>query len=147
GRKITVGVLHRVDDLADRPAGTEPADAIPCKHLIPLEEVIAAAMDRGTGTQAVLKEYHKLIGEFGNEFAILLETPELELLRVTDEHVTRGITRVRQERVKVLPGYDGEYGEIRIFEEPDDKNKNEPKKTKTERTKSQGKNKRQMELF
>jgi uncharacterized protein (TIGR00375 family) len=145
GKKITVGVLHRVDDLADRPSGTIPNNAIPCKHLIPLEEIIAAAWDMGTGTQTVLKEYHALVKEFGNEFSILMETPELELLRITDDKVTQGIMRVRQERVRVLPGYDGEYGEIRIFEEPDVKMKNE--KSKIQDAKSKGKNKKQMELF
>lgn len=143
GKKITVGVLHRVDDLADRPTGAVPAGAVPCRHLIPLEEIIAAAMGRGTGTQGVLREYHKLVAEFGNEFAILLETPEEELARLTDPRVAEGVMRARAGRVRVLPGYDGEYGEIRIFEEPLAKRESEPTRART-RT---GKNKKQMELF
>jgi uncharacterized protein (TIGR00375 family) len=145
GKKITVGVLHRVDDLADRPDGTVPANAIPCKHLIPLEEIIAAAKGMGTGTQAVLKEYHKLISVFGSEFSILLDVLDSELVQVTDARVAEGIMRVRAGRVKVLPGYDGEFGEIRVFEEPDAKMKNET--LKMQNAKSKGKNKKQMELF
>ncbi len=145
GKKATVGVLHRVDDLADRPEDEAPAGAIPCKHLIPLEEIIAAAKDMGTGTQTVLREYHKLITTFGSEFSILLETPESELVTATDRRIAEGIMRVRAGRVRVLPGYDGEYGEIRVFEEPDLKLKDG--KGKMQNGKSKGKNKKQMELF
>ena len=139
GKKITVGVLHRVDDLADRSAGAVPQGAIPCRRLIPLEEIIAAAFDMGTGTQKVLQEYHKLVKEFGNEMAVLLDIPETELQKTATPRVAQGVIRVREEKVNVLPGYDGEYGEIDIFKEPERAAAPEWKPKKN--------GKKQMELF
>ena len=116
GRKVTVGVMHRVDTLADRPEGTTPAQGIPFKHLVPLEEIIAEALEVGVGTQAVEREYQQLVHHFGTEFAVLLSAPEEELRKTAHQKVAEGILLVRQGRVRVEPGYDGEYGKVRLFE-------------------------------
>jgi uncharacterized protein (TIGR00375 family) len=116
GKKLTVGVMHRIEELADRPTGIKPANAIPFRHLVPLEEIIAMAFGLGAGTQTVLHEYHKLVKAFGNEFTVLLEATKSELNEVTNNKVAEGIVRVRQGKVNIAPGYDGEFGKLNIFD-------------------------------
>lgn len=111
GRKVTVGVLERVEELADRPVGYEPAGAIPFKSMLPLYEVISFA----TGVnrlyaKAVIDEQNKLIKAFGNELAVLLDAGEEELSRVTKPSVVKAIVALRTGGVEFEPGYDGAYG-------------------------------------
>jgi uncharacterized protein (TIGR00375 family) len=111
GMRLTVGVLQRVDDLADRPEGFRPEAAIPFKSLLPLYEVISFA----TGVnrlyaKAVLEQQNSLIKAFGSELAVLLEVPQEELLQHTKPEVAQAIVAVREDRLKFTPGYDGVYG-------------------------------------
>jgi len=117
GRPVTVGVMHRVEDLADRAEGFVPPGAVPYRNLIPLEEIIAEAMGAQVGTGAVREEYFKLCARLGSEFAVLLDVPLEELARHTTARIADGVRRVREGRVEIKPGYDGTYGEIRIFGE------------------------------
>ncbi len=117
GRKLTVGVMHRVESLADRPEGFTPEWAIPCKHLIPLVEIIAEALNQGVDTKGVTNEYLRLVSIFGSEFRILLDLSLEELEKSTPPKVLEGIKRVRDEDVHITPGYDGVYGKIQIFAE------------------------------
>ncbi len=121
GKPLTLGVLNRVEELADRPTNFKPKGAIPFKSLIPLEEIIANALAQGTGTKRVNQKYQNLIKEFGSEFEILLNTSEENLKRVTLAEVAEGIIRVRQGRVSLEPGYDGVYGKIKIFSQQEQK--------------------------
>ncbi|MBI2644391.1 MAG: DNA helicase UvrD [Candidatus Wildermuthbacteria bacterium] len=115
GRPLTIGVLHRVEELADRPEGTVPAGAIPFKSMVPLQEIIADVLGVSVGTKQGKLEYDKLIKEFGSEFAVLLDTDQSTLRNVTSPEITEGIIRVRDGKIKIDPGFDGEYGKIEIF--------------------------------
>jgi len=116
-RKLTVGVLQRVEELADRPEGFVPKDAIPFKTLLPLYEIISFAWGSGElYSKKVLEEHDKLIENFGNELNVLLNVPKEELLKVTNEKIADAIIKVREGKVKYQAGYDGMYGKP-IFDE------------------------------
>lgn len=121
GRPLTIGVLNRVEELADRSEGFVPPNAIPFKSLIPLQEIIADALGQGVGTKQGKEEYEKLIHAFGNEFAILLDAPASEIQSATLPEIAEGIKRVRAGKVSIDPGYDGEYGKIKIFDRGEEK--------------------------
>jgi len=116
-KKLTVGVMHRVDELSDRPEGFIPKNAIPSIHLIPLEEIIAEAMGFRMGTKSVESEYERLVEKGGSEFHILLEATPDELKTYVPERILEGILRMRQGKVSILPGHDGVYGKINLFPE------------------------------
>ena len=120
-KPLTIGVMNRVNQLADRKEGFVPSDAIPFKNLVPLDEIIADARQMGKGSVAVEKEYRMLLARFGTEIDILTKVPPEELKKAVDPRVAEGIVRVRAGRVKVEPGYDGEYGKICIFGEDEPK--------------------------
>lgn len=115
GRPLTIGVLNRVEELADRPAGFQPENAIPFKSLIPLEEIIAESLGMTVTAKQINEEYKNLIKKLGNEFKILLEVSSSELELASRPEIAEGIIRVREGRVSLEPGYDGLYGKIRIF--------------------------------
>ncbi len=115
GRPLTVGVLNRVEQLADRPEGFKPQGAIPYKSLIPLAEIIAEVLGVGVGTKEVEKQYKDLIEKFGSEFNVLLNVSVSDLRAATLPEIAEAISRVREGKVSVEPGYDGVYGKIRIF--------------------------------
>ncbi len=116
-KKVTIGVMHRVEELADRREGFVPKNAIPSIHLIPLEEIIAEALEVRVGTKAVEAEYERLIERGGSEFKILLDTPPGELASFVPPHILDGIVRMRQGKVSIVPGHDGVYGKINLFPE------------------------------
>ncbi len=121
GKPLTIGVLNRVEELADRPEGYKPENAIPFKSLVPLPEIIAEALGVASTTKQVDKEYKSLISRFENEFKILLDAPREELETATLSEIVEGIIRVREGRVFVEPGYDGVYGKVRIFSKGEQK--------------------------
>lgn len=116
-KKLTVGVMHRVEDLADREEGYIPRQAIPSIHLIPLEEIIAEGLGVRVGTKTVDSEYERLIERGGSEFRILLEATPDELEAYVPKNILDGIVRMRQGKVSIIPGHDGVYGKINLFPE------------------------------
>ena len=121
GKPLTIGVMNRVGELADRPEGFKLEGAIPFKSLIPLREIIADVLGLTVGTKRVDGEYENLIKEIGSEFKILLDTSQKELESATLPEIAEGIIRVREGRVFVEPGYDGVFGRIRIFSQGEQK--------------------------
>ena len=116
-RSLTIGVLHRIESLSDRDEGFVPEDSIPYKKMIPLEEIIAEAKSCGRDTVGVKNEYRRLCNIFGSEFEILLNTPIHDLKSNTDERIAIAVDRVRRGDLIIKPGYDGEFGTVKIFEE------------------------------
>ena len=121
GRALTVGVMHRLEELSDRLEDFVLENAIPFKNLIPLDEIIAESKGMGKDTQTVEREYRLLIQKLGSEFDILLNIAEGELAKSCAPKVASGIINVRQGKVKIRPGYDGVYGKVEIFGEEDKK--------------------------
>ncbi len=116
-KRLTIGVMHRVEELSDRPEGFIPKNAIPSIHLIPLEEILAEAMGYRIGTKAVETEYDRLTERGGSEFRILLDATPEELATFVPPKVLEGIIRMRKGRVSIVPGHDGVYGKISLFPE------------------------------
>lgn len=117
GKRPTVGVMHRVADLASRPSGYAPTDQPKSLHIVPLREIIADAIGVGKASKKVEAEYWKLIHGLGNEFQILLDMPLAEIATVAQPRVVEGIDRVRRGAITIRPGYDGVYGVVKVFEE------------------------------
>ena len=125
GKPVTVGVMNRVAQLADRPLGYEPSAAIGYKNLIPFNEIIAEAKGVAVTSVMVEREYRSLVAKFGTEFDILLKATEQDLHKGLPARVAEGVLRVRQSKVNIKPGFDGEYGAISIFDEGDKKENKE----------------------
>ncbi len=119
-RELTIGVLSRVEMLADRPPGFKPQGAIPYKNLVPLKEIIASVLSQKSWSKKVQTQYEKLVLAIGSELKVLLEADRSELQKVALPQVVEGILRVRENKIKVIPGYDGQYGKIEIFEKDKD---------------------------
>ena len=117
GKKVTVGVMHRVEKLADRIGGFRPEGAPLYYSIIPLAEIIAETLKVGVHSKAVEAEYVKLLKGLGNEFRILMDSSLSDIASVGSPMLSEAISRVRSGNVHIAPGFDGEYGKIRIFEE------------------------------
>ncbi|MCK4410716.1 DNA helicase UvrD [Candidatus Bipolaricaulota bacterium] len=114
GRPLTIGVMHRVESLADRAEGEGPTQRFPARHLVPLAEIIAQALGIGPQSKGVTREYNRLIKRFGNEFRILLDLQEGDLRDSVPPRVLQGITKARAGDLEIKQGYDGVYGKISI---------------------------------
>lgn len=110
-RELTIGVMHRVADLADRKMGEKPANAIPFQHIVPLPTVIAKALGKTELAKPVREEYDKLIRYFGNEFAVY-EATEEQLRMGASKEVADALVKVNSGKIHWIPGYDGVFGEL-----------------------------------
>ncbi len=121
GQKVTVGVLNRIAGLADRKDGYRDVHRPPYWNTVPLDEIIGEALDVGSKSKAVQKEYQKLIVAFGSELAVSLDVSIPKLATVALSEVAEGIERMRSGKVSITPGYDGEYGIVKMFSAKDRK--------------------------
>lgn len=129
GKPLTIGVMSRVDELADKKEGEKPSNFIPFVSLVPLPEIIQKVFLAGsTETIKVQEEYQKLISIFGSEFKILLDTEIGDIAKISPE-VAEGIRNVRERKIKVIPGYDGEFGKVQIFGAKEEREKRRQQKT------------------
>lgn len=110
-RKLTIGVLHRVADLADRKPGFRPEGAVPFQHIVPLTTVISKALRKTEVSAAVAEEYYRLIRYFGSEFAVF-EAGADQVRLATSPQVADAISRVNEGRIRWIPGHDGVFGEL-----------------------------------
>jgi len=113
-RPLTIGVLHRVNELADRPVGFIPPKAIPFKSIIPLPELISEIKGVGPKSKTVQKEYDSLISKGKNEFNILLHLSQKELEKISSPELALSIIKMRKGEIIKEEGYDGVYGRIRV---------------------------------
>ena len=117
GKKLTMGVDHRVEQLADRAEGFVKKDGKKYESLVPLPEVISACMGYSTASKKVQGCFEQLIQTLGTEFDILRNEPSEDIKSCAGERIAEGIENVRTGNVKRIPGYDGEYGKIELFDE------------------------------
>ena len=115
GKKLTIGVEHRVEELADRPMGFRPEGARPFESLAPLPEVIASATGASAACKGTAALYERMLEELGPEFSILREVPIEDAERVAGPCVAEGLRRLRAGQVVRRPGFDGEYGVISLL--------------------------------
>jgi len=115
GKPVTVGVESRIEKLADRPDGFVPPNAIPFKNMIPFLEIIAETRNKTAISKSVGDEYTSLINRGKTEFNILFDMPQFELEEKLPDVIANAVMRVREGKVHIAPGYDGVYGEIKIF--------------------------------
>ncbi len=113
GKPLTLGVLHRVEELADRPEGSRPDGTKEFHRLIPLSEILARAMGSSVNSRRVWEEYGKLTRAFGSELGVLMEAGLKEMKEMTSERIAGLIMRIRNGDVRIKAGSDGVYGEIK----------------------------------
>lgn len=117
GKPLTIGVLHRVLELADRTKPFFPPGSPRVHSLVPLQEMVAELVGSGPASKKAVAGYVRLINLFGSEFGLLLETPVEEIRTRGGELLAEAIERVRTNRVIRKPGYDGQFGVITVFAE------------------------------
>ena len=115
-KKLTIGVMHRVEKLADRDEGFRPGNAPSFHSIIPLTEVIGEALSVGPSSKKVAAVYFNLLNALGNEFRILLDTPLDDIEAASSSRIAEAVGKMRSGDVSIDPGYDGEFGKIRILE-------------------------------
>ncbi len=117
GKPLTIGVLHRVDDLATRPEGERGKLAVPYRSIVPLAELIGSVLSVGASSKKVGKEVAKLVTDGRTEFGVLLDIVPEKLLDVSSPEIVEAIVRMREGHMDISSGYDGEYGKIRVSAE------------------------------
>ena len=115
GKALTIGVLHRVAELADRPKGFRPPNALPHEYIIPLPELLAEIHGTAATAVKVRRHYLDLLTRFGPEMTILRAVPPTTLDQGGEARVAEAVRRVRRGEVTREPGFDGQYGRIRVF--------------------------------
>ena len=123
GKPVTVGVMNRVDELADRPEGFVPENSIPYQRTVPLLEIISDILGVGPASKAVDREYKAIVPGLGTELEVLTEVREDELFKKTPQKIAEGILNVRNGNIDIQPGFDGEYGKIEIVSGKDSREK------------------------
>jgi uncharacterized protein (TIGR00375 family) len=115
GKPLTIGVLNRVEELADRPAGMRPEKAHPYQNLVPLTDILAEILQVGPKSQRVSLAYRAAIEALGPELRILQELDPKDIERAGIPLLAEAVERVREKRVDIRPGFDGEYGQVKLF--------------------------------
>jgi DNA helicase-2/ATP-dependent DNA helicase PcrA len=117
GKPVTVGVMHRVETLADRAEGEQPPRQHPFHSLIPLPEILGEVYGVGPNSKRVKQVYDSLLSTLGSELSILLDVPLEDISQAGGPLLAEGIRRMRDGEVITTAGFDGEYGIIKVFDE------------------------------
>jgi len=115
GKTLTAGVASRVDALADRPPGFVPKEGKPFTNLVPLPEILSELVGTGTSSARVRKCHERLLARHGSELAILLDLPAEDADHEEPARLGEALRRLRSGMVERVPGYDGQYGRIRVL--------------------------------
>lgn len=115
GKPLTVGVMHRVEELAKRPGDFRPQSRPDYQMMVPLAEILSESLGVGVSSQTVQNEYNRLTENFASELNVLLRTKTEDVVRVAGEKVAEGIKRVREGNLVIDPGYDGVFGTVKIW--------------------------------
>ncbi len=116
GKKLTIGVMHRVEELANRPRGYKPENRKPYESIIPLKDIISEIKGVGQASKSVQKIYNHCLQKFGNELNLLRKAEIKDIEKEIDPVLSEAIKRMRNSEVKTEAGFDGEYGRIYLFE-------------------------------
>ena len=128
GRRLTLGVMQRMEDLARRDVAVRrgddglvrsPAERPPFRSMVSLAQILSEALGRGIQTKTVGAAYVKVIEAAGSELAALVSAPLADVERVAGERVAEGVGRVRRGEVAIEPGFDGLYGKVTVWPEPE----------------------------
>jgi uncharacterized protein (TIGR00375 family) len=114
-KPLTLGVLHRIEELSDRKKGERPETIHPFNRILPLTDILAQVLGTGSGSKKVIESYHQVISRIGPELKVLLDAQENELDFHGIPFLWEAIRRMRENEISILPGYDGEFGTIQIF--------------------------------
>ncbi len=115
-KALTIGVMNRVARLADREKAVQPSRSPGFEYIIPLPEILSELEGAGTESKKVTNAFVNAINMAGNELALLKEMP-LEEIHVYQPQLAEAIRRLRSGEVRRIPGYDGVYGSIRLFDD------------------------------
>jgi len=125
-KPLTVGVMNRIDELADRPIGFKPDNKPGFKKLVELDKIICEALGiKSRASKAVQAEYNNLINCLGNELDILINIDLNKIKQATRQEIAEGVKRVREGKLIIEPGFDGQYGAVKIFSDKEKKKNNQ----------------------
>jgi len=111
-KPLTIGVLNRIEELADRPPGYKRKNAVDFKTVMPLSEILSQILGKAMSTKTVWLEYNKLVSKFDSEFDVIIDANKEDLVKYTNKKIADAIIGVREGKIKIKPGYDGIYGKL-----------------------------------
>jgi uncharacterized protein (TIGR00375 family) len=130
GKRLIMGVLHRVNELADRQVGFRPDNAIPYVNMVPLLEVVAYVMHKNTFSVVVEAQYRKMLESLGTEFHILIDANLEKIEECSSKEIAQAISNVRNNKIEIVPGYAGVFGELELLDR-ENKHENNNNKQKS----------------